>query len=317
MKRHLLIGLSFFFCLAAGNKTFSQTDISMATHWYNRGNYNPASIARTDYIYLFSNVRSQWTGITGAPRVANVQVSGYFNSINSAFGLSAVNDQIGITNALNPMLNYAYRLSNDQSWSLAFGVGLGAFIRTIDISSYSPVNDLDPALMHDVAPQTKPDANIGVEFQNASFIFGLSSTHLFSVFKDSTLFLNANHRYGYAIYKNTRSEMLNYYLGVQVVNRSNIFVVEGNGTVRFKHPTGLSTGSREIFDLGLTYRSTRQLTALFGVNLTENFRVGYAYDQSFITGYNQNGSHEIMLEYRIPFQNAVCKTCRDQQLWYR
>lgn len=317
MKRHLLIGLSFFFCLAAGNKTFSQTDISMATHWYNRGNYNPASIARTDYIYLFSNVRSQWTGITGAPRVGNVQVSGYFNSINSAFGLSAVNDQIGITNALNPMLNYAYRLSNDQSWSLSFGVGLGAYIRTIDISSYAPVTDLDPALLRDVAPQTKPDANIGVEFQNASFIIGISSTHLFSIFKDSTLFLNANHRYGYAIYKITRSEMLNYYLGVQVVNRSNIFVVEGNGTVRFKHPTGLSTGSREIFDLGLTYRSTRQLTALFGVNLTENFRVGYAYDQSFITGYNQNGSHEIMLEYRIPFQNAVCKTCRDQQLWYR
>ena len=317
MKRHLLIGLSFFFCLAAGNKTFSQTDISMATHWYNRRNYNPASIARTDYIYLFSNVRSQWTGITGAPRVGNVQVSGYFNSINSAFGLSAVNDQIGITNALNPMLNYAYRLSNDQSWSLSFGVGLGAYIRTFDISSYAPVTDLDPALLRDVAPQTKPDANIGVEFQNASFIIGISSTHLFSIFKDSTLFLNANHRYGYAIYKNTRSEMLNYYLGVQVVNRSNIFVVEGNGTVRFKHPTGLSTGSREIFDLGLTYRSTRQLTALFGVNLTENFRVGYAYDQSFITGYNQNGSHEIMLEYRIPFQNAVCKTCRDLQLWYR
>ena len=210
MKRHLLIGLSYFFCLAAGNKTFSQTDISMATHWYNRGNYNPASIARTDYIYLFSNVRSQWTGISGAPRVANVQVSGYFNSINSAFGLSAVNDQIGITNALNPMLNYAYRLSNDQFWSLSFGVGLGAYIRTIDISSYAPVTDLDPALLRDVAPQTKPDANIGVEFQNASFIFGLSSTHLFSVFKDSTLFLNANHRYGYAIYKNTRSEILNY-----------------------------------------------------------------------------------------------------------
>lgn len=317
MNKNVVIWILLTCWITSGIRAYSQTDISMATHWYNRGNYNPASIARTGYIYLFSNIRNQWTGITGAPKVANVQVSGYLNSINSAFGLSLVNDNIGLTNAFNPMINYAYRVSDNQTWSLSFGVSVGAYIRTIDFASYAPVTDLDPALLRDIEPQTKPDANIGVEFQNDNFIFGISSTHLFSIGKNSNLFLNDNHRYGFAIYKNTRSEIMNYYLGLQVVNRSNIFVLEGNGIVRFKHPTGLSTGSREIFDIGLTYRSSRQVTALLGVNLTENFRIGYAYDQSFITGYNQNGTHEIMLEYRIPYENAVCKTCRDQQLWYR
>ena len=317
MKKRIFVHFLLFCALLSATKTLAQTDISMATHWYNRGNYNPASIARTNYIYLFSNVRNQWMGVDGAPTVFNVQVSGYVNSLNSAFGLSVVNDKIGITNALNPMINYAYRIADDPNWSLSMGISLGAFIRTIDVSRYSPVSDNDPALYQDVDPTTKPDANVGFEFQNSNFIFGLSSTHLLSLGKTDSIFLNANHRYLYGIYKNTNSDLMNYYIGLQLVNRFNIYVVEGNAIVRFKHPTGLTGGSREIFDVGLTYRSSKQMTALFGVNITENVRIGYAYDQSFITGYNKNGSHEIMLEYRIPSSKAECATCRDQELWYR
>lgn len=289
----------------------------MATHWYNRGNYNPASIARTDYAYLFSNARKQWLGVDGSPTVFNVQASTYNNSLKSAFGISVVNDIIGVSNTFNPMFSYAYRISNDPNWSLSFGLSLGIFNRTIDISKYTPIIDNDPTLYQNVEPTTAPDANVGVEFQNSHFIFGASSAHLFSINKTENIFLNANHRYVYAIYKNTNLDAMNYYLGVQMVNRYNFYVMEGNAIVRFKFPTGLQNGSRELFDIGLTYRSSKQMTALFGVNVTNNFRLGYAYDQTFRTGYNVNGTHEIMLEYRIPLKSAECEACRDQELWYR
>lgn len=314
MKKKLLSVIILFFIPLW---IFSQSDISMATHWYNRANYNPASIARTDYAYLFSNVRKQWLGVEGSPAVFNVQASTYNNSLKSAFGISVVSDVIGITNAFNPMLTYAYRISNDPSWSLSFGLSLGIFNRTIDVSRYSPITVDDQTLYENADPLTAPDANVGVEFQNRYFIFGASSTHLFSINKNENIFLNSNHRYAYAIYKNTNLELVNYYLGVQMVNRYNIYVMEGNAIVRFKFPTGLQNGSRELFDIGFTYRSSKQMTALFGVNVTTNFRVGYAYDQTFHTGYNVNGTHEIMLEYRIPLKSAECEACRDQELWYR
>jgi len=314
MKNKLFIGVVLFILPLCA---FSQTDISMATSWYNRGNYNPASIARTDYAYLFSNMRKQWLGVEGSPSVLNVQVSTYKNSLKSAFGVSVVNDVIGITTSLNPMFTYAYRLSNDPDWSLSFGLSLGVFYRTIDVSRYSPVISQDYALADDVEATTKPDANFGLEFQNKHFIFGASTTHLFSIKKEENLFLNANHRYVYAIYKNTNSDIVNYYIGTQVVNRSNIFVWEGNAVVRFKFPTGLQNGSRELFDIGLTYCSSKQMIALFGVNISNNFRLGYAYNQTFYTGYNRNGTHEIMLEYRIPLKSAECEACRDQEVWYR
>jgi type IX secretion system PorP/SprF family membrane protein len=316
MKRHILFILILIYTFA-GTKAFAQTDISMATHWYNRANYNPASISRTDYIYLFSNTNRQFNGVDGAPVVYNVQASEYINSMHSAFGVSFVSDQIGVTKAINPMLTYAFRLDNGRDWSLSMGLSAGVFSRSVDGTLFEADDVNDNALYYDLEKITKPDANFGMEFQNSHYVFGLSTTHLFSIGKESSLFLNSNHRYGYAIYKNTDSELFNYNFGLQMVNRYNLTVLEANASIRFKHPTGLTTGPREIFDLGLTYRTSHQMTALFGFNITTDIRVGYAYNQSFSTGYTQNSTHEIMLEYRIPSKAAsTCIQCRNYDWYY-
>ena len=60
-----LTGILIIASLLSGVKAMAQADISMATHWYNRANYNPASIARTEYIYIFSDIQEQWVGIDG------------------------------------------------------------------------------------------------------------------------------------------------------------------------------------------------------------------------------------------------------------
>lgn len=317
MKR-LFIRIFIFLCLLVSTKAYAQTDISMTTHWYNRANYNPASIARTEYIYLFANARRQWEGVAEAPEVLNVQASGYIHKYHSAIGISLVSDQIGISKALNPMLTYAYRLAREDSWSLSMGLSAGVFSRSVDGSLYEAVTENDPALYYDLEKTLKPDANFGVEFQSSYFIAGISSTHLFSIKKDSTLFLNANHRYGYAIYKNNDSELINYSLGLQLVNNDNLTVLEGNASVRLKRPTGLLPGPKELFDIGLTYRTSRNLTFLFAVNISSDFRVGYAYDRTFNVGYNSQPSHEIMLEYRIPSKAAsTCLQCKNADEWYR
>lgn len=313
--------LNVYFFLAVyiviGTKVMAQADISMATHWYNRANYNPASITKTDYIYLFSNVRKQWVGINGSPTVFNIQASEYFHSLHSAFGFSMVSDQIGATQAINPMFTYAYRITSDRDWSISMGLSVGVFSRFVDNSLLEAENVNDPTIYSTLEQIIRPDANLGIEFQNRHFIFGISSTHLFSIVKDSTLFLNSNHRYGYVIYKNTDLEFINYNVGLQLVNRYNLTVAEGNLSIRFKNATGLNNGPKEIFDLGLTYRSTNQLTLLFGLNISSNLRIGYAYDKSFMAGYSQISSHEIMIEYRIPSKSAsTCIQCRNADYWY-
>jgi type IX secretion system PorP/SprF family membrane protein len=305
-------------CLTPCKEALSQADISMSTHWYNRAGYNPAFIARTDYLYLFSNVRQQWIGVDGAPTVVNVQVSDYIHNLRSAFGLSFVSDKIGATQVFNPMFSYAFRISNKRAGALSLGLSGGVFYRTVNGSLFEAEVVNDPSINYTSGNMISPDANAGIEFQNTSFIIGLSSTHLFSIGKQDNSFLNANHRYGYIIYKNNKSELFYYKLGLQVVNRYNSNVIEGNVFVRFKHSTGLMQGPREIFDFGLTVRSSRQLTFLLGVLITPNLRVGYAYDHNFIKGYYRNGSHEIMIEYRIFHKAASTRfQCGIAKPWYQ
>lgn len=307
----------FLFLLSTISQIMGQADISMATHWYNRANYNPASIARTDYLYLFSNVRQQWIGVDGAPQVVNFQASVYNSKIKSAFGISLVSDQIGLSQAINPMLTYAYRIADDNNHAFSMGISAGIFSRFVNSNLFQPVEDGDPALNYETDPILKPDINLGFEYQSDYLIAGISTTHLLSVANVDSIYLNANHRYAYLIFKNTNLELLNVYTGLQLVNRSNLNILEANASVRFKDPTGLTKGSRELFDLGITYRTSKQMTFLVGWNISQNFRIGYAYDQSFVTGYNQNGSHEIMLEYRIPIKSAECIPCRNADNWYR
>lgn len=320
MKRRILIIVSIFAMTSISiERAFSQADISLSTHWFNRGSYNPASIARTDYIYLFSNVRAQWTNIDGAPKVLNIQASDYIHSLRSAFGLSLVSDQIGLTQTINPMFTYAFRISNETDWSVSMGISAGIFSRSINGSLFNPVTVIDPSLLYKTENVSNPDANLGAEFQNKNFVIGLSTTHLFSIGKPDNLFLNTNHRYVYFIYKNTDLELFNYDAGLMAVNRNNLTVLEVNGVIHLKKQNGLSNMSNEMLDLGVSYRTSNQLSLMFGINISPNLKVGYAYDQSFIPGYNQNSTNEIILNYRIPSKAAtICEQCRaEQNYWFR
>lgn len=312
MKKLIFILLACIFSI----KSFAQADISMVTHWNNRANYNPASIVRPGYIYLFSNVRNQWAGITGAPKVINFQTSGFSENLNSGFGLSVTADKMGLTQALNPSILYAFRMMDRYENSFALGISAGVFSRSLNGNGYEPETVLDPTLYYEIKRMLRPDANLGFEFQNRHFVAGVSTTHLFSLFTESPDYFISNHRYAYVIYKNTDSELMNYHLSLQCVNRSNLFVAEANAGLRFKNPTGLLSGAIELFDIGFTVRTTKQLSALFGVMLSPDLRVGYAYDHSFIPGFQSHGTHEIMLEYRLPIKEFNCKTCQNNDYWY-
>ena len=191
MKNRSLI-ITIIFITVSIIHAFSQADISMATHWYNRANYNPASIARTDYLYLFSNVRQQWVGVDGAPQVLNFQASVYNSKIKSAFGVSLVSDQIGLSQAINPMLTYAYRIADDNNHAFSMGISAGVFSRFVNSSLFQPVEDGDPILNYDLESTLKPDVNVGFEYQLDYLIAGSSTTHLLSVGNTDSIYVNYN-----------------------------------------------------------------------------------------------------------------------------
>ena len=213
MKLKLLLCFLFLNCFLIVQECFSQADISMATNWYNRANYNPASIAREDYIYIFSDIQKQWLGVGGSPTVFNVQASEYIYNLHSAFGISLVSDNLALTNTINPLLTYAYRIKSLSDWSLSMGLSAGVFSRSVDGSLFEPGIQADPVLYNNLVTTLLPDANAGFEFQSRHLIAGLASTHILSVGKTDNAFLNSTHFYGYFIYKSRRTWSLRRCIG--------------------------------------------------------------------------------------------------------
>lgn len=277
-----------------------QADISGSTHWYNRAHFNPASISRDGFVYLFSNVRKQWTGVEGAPTVYTLQASGFSDEHQSAFGFSVSKDDIGLTTAFNPTLQYAHRVGVTPKLDLSLGIAAGVYSRRVNASLFEAEIIDDPTLDYADERYTSPDANLGIELQGKHFLTGASTTHLFALWKKDDDFLIANHRYAYALYRNSDSELFNITAGVQLSNRRNLTVAEASSIIRFKRPTGLVKGPTELFDLGFTYRSVQELTLITGIHITPNMRLGYTYDFNFSNNIKPGGTHEILLEYRIP-----------------
>ncbi|HKI89687.1 MAG TPA: PorP/SprF family type IX secretion system membrane protein [Draconibacterium sp.] len=300
MKKVLCIisGILFIF----QSNVFGQTEITTTTHWYNRASYNPASIARDGYIYFFSNMRKQWLGTEGSPTVYNFQVSGFSDSKQSAFGISITKDDIGLTTALNPSLQFAHRVKLNRDLDLSFGLSTGVYTRRIKSSAFEAEIINDPVLDYTDQHFTSPDASVGVELQGEYFLCGISSNHLFSLWKPDDLFLISTHNYAYVMYKNTDSDLYNFMTGIKVANWRNFNVVEGTAIIRFKKLTGLVKGPTELFDLGVSFRSIKQLSLITGINITPDTRIGYAYDFDFGNALNKFGTHEILMEYRIPLK---------------
>lgn len=315
MKIRLYI-FALLLAFSSCNHVKAQSDINMATHWYNRAVYNPSTIARPNYAYVFSGYRQQWMGVNGAPKVFNIQASNYFHKWRSALGFSLIADQLGATQVYNPTITYAERISKGQRWSFSMGLSAGIFSRTIDGTKFEAETTLDPSITYERETMLSPDFSAGVEFQTSHFILGLSSTHLQAITKSGSSFLNTNHRYAYLIYKNTVPRSFNYNIGTQVVNRSGLTIIEGNANVRFKKSTGLMDGAKEIFDLGFSYRSSKHLDLIVGINILPNARAAYVYAHSFRRGYNMNRTHEIAIEWRIPNKAASDHNICDNEFWY-
>ena len=311
LKYFYIIFICVFVCQTS---IFAQADINMSTNIFNRANYNPASISRPDYLYIFGSNKTQWIGVEGAPKVLNFQFSDYYQPLHSAFGFSFANDVIGFTSYLNPMLIYSYKITNDENWGLSFGIAGGIFSRSFDRSLIKSTSDNDPTVLNLPENILMPDANLGIEFQTNNLSIGISSTHILSLNSGmENLFLNSNHQYVYAVYEFKPNNSFHYSFGLQVSNRNYLTVVEGTSLLKFLSPTGLrNNSSKEVFDLGFTYRTSNIVTLMIGFYVLPDMRVGYAYDQSFNPNYSTNTTHEIMLEYRIPMKSAhPCGNCNN------
>ena len=288
----------------------AQQDAQFSQYMFNGIYINPAYAGYKEQLNVHAFYRTQWTGITGAPKTMSLAVDAIANDGNVGLALQVSSDRLGAQRNQSVYGNYAYRIkmNADGSSRLAFGLGVGAVQLGIDGAMLNP-NDFE--VNQPVGMQTSliPDARAGVYYSDSRFYAGFSADNLIAQYLDITK--NAFIPQPKPHYYLTAGMLLP--LSYEVSLKPSFLLKDDRGG-----PTSLDLNAFVIFAdkfwIGGSYRTGVKLynksylqkdlsnlnSAVGAIQVfpTENLRIGYAYDFSIgpLQGYS-SGTHEISLGY--------------------
>lgn len=281
-----------------------QQDPMFSQNMNNMAAINPGYAGSNDLVCLTAIARQQWVGIEGAPQTsffnANMPVKPF--GINSGIGLSIINDNYGFNNDLGLSFQYAYRMRAGDG-RLGIGANFGVFNPSINASDWQVFNQDDqsvgpPGDASFFPTKENPfvfDMGLGLFYTYDNLYMGLSTTHLFHsdiTYKGENIQINPDlitHYYMTAGY--------NVQLGNPLFEVIPSFLASSDGKV-----TQLTINANVLYNKkiwgGVSYRTGDALIGMFGLELFNGLRVGYAYDFELnaLRQYS-GGSHELFLGY--------------------
>lgn len=298
MKKVLLhLSLAFCILVTCATASFAQQEPMYSQYMFNGLILNPAYAGSSDGISASAVYRNQWVNIEGAPVTQTLSVHAPFKNDNVGLGFSIVNDKIGVTNNLSFNGMYAFRIKTDRG-VIAMGLQAGLIRHHADYTNVQ------------TNPQGNPDENFsdvqnflmfnfgnGFYYYTDKFYAGLSVPNLFRTKitgggDDAAYYPESSRHYflttGYVFTLNEN---------VKLKPSTLVRVAEG-APVQFDINTNVWL--HNFIGLGASYRSGNTMVGMLEVQVSKQFRIGYAYDHpvSDISRYTAN-THEVMLRFDV------------------
>ncbi|KIA91993.1 membrane protein [Pedobacter kyungheensis] len=321
MKKLIWIIAGAFMLLSQG--VSAQQDAQYSQYMFNGIYINPAYAGYKEVLNVHTFYRSQWTGITGAPRSMSLAVDAIANSGNVGLALQVASDKLGAQNNLSIYGNYAYRIrmNDDGSSRLALGLGVGMVQLGIDGSMLNP-NNPEPNQPVGMQSTIVPDARAGVYFANDKYYAGFSVDNLIATYIDIDRYAfipqPKPHYYLTAGALFPLSE--NFQLKPSFLlkdDRGGPTSLDVNAFLMIKdfiwiggsYRTGVKLYDKSYLQKDLTPRNSA--VAAIQIFPSEKIRIGYGYDFSIgpLQGYS-SGTHEISIAYSFIRQNIRLATPR-------
>ncbi|WP_092467314.1 PorP/SprF family type IX secretion system membrane protein [Winogradskyella thalassocola] len=285
----------------------AQQDPQYTQYMYNMNVVNPAYAGSNEALSIGLLYRSQWIGITDAPKTATLSVHSPVGK-NVGLGLSVISDKIGPVEENNVYADFSYTLNLGGEHRLAFGLKGGATFQNIGLFSdigngYVP--DASDEAFSQNTSNTYLNIGAGAFYYSDNYYVSLSVPNMLkSTYLDVT---NNGQQFEYG------SEVLHYFLSAGYV-----FDLSANTKFKpsflvksaFNAPTSLDLSANFLFhdkfEVGATYRLDDSVGAMANFAVTPDIRIGYAYDYTTSDlNIKSSGSHEIMLLFDLNFSKKV------------
>ncbi len=293
------IGISL---LAVGCFTYThaQQDPQFTQYMYNTSNVNPAYAGSRGVLSVFGMYRTQWVGLDGAPKTANVSVSAPLGESGLGLGVHFTNDRLGAMDENNISVDLSYAVDLNIDYKLAFGLKGTANLLDVDYTKLHIHNTTDPVSQENINNKFSPNLGAGVYLYSDKSYLGFSIPN----------FLTTD-RYDDNDVRTMRQKAHYYLMGGYVFDLSENLKFKPAFLAKAVEGAPLQVDLTanflivEKFTLGGAYRWDASVSALAGFQINDNLFIGYAYDAETtkLARYN-SGSHEIFLRFELFKRNT-------------
>ena len=272
-----LITLSFGVSQAQQVPQFSQ-------NMFNKLANNPAIAGSSESINATVLHRSQWMGFDGAPTTLNLSVDGPFEVLHGGLGLNIVSDAIHEYKNLGLQLSYAYQTDLGHG-QLGIGASAGMFQSGLDGGNLTPAQPEDfPTESGSVG-----DFGAGLYYNTEDVYIGLSTLHINKGDIEGIIKL-ARHYFLLAGYYHEINPLVSLNPSIYLKSDGSTSQVDVNTNIIYNNKMWGGVSYR-IGD----HLLRPELAILTGMNITEDLKLGIAYD--VVLSGVQNNSIEFMLGY--------------------
>ena len=285
----------------------AQQDPQYTQYMYNMNVVNPAYAGSKESLAIGLLYRSQWLGITDAPKTATLSVHSPVGK-NVGLGLSVISDKIGPVEENNVYADFSYTLNLGGEHRLAFGLKAGATFQNIGLFSdigNGFVPDAGDEAFSENTSNTYLNIGSGAFYYTDKYYVSLSVPNMIkSTYLDVTT-NGQEYKYG--------SEVLHYFISAgYVFDFSTEIKFKPSFLIKsaFNAPTSIDLSANFLlydrFEIGAMYRLEDSVGAMANFAVTPDIRIGYAYD--YITSdlnIKASGSHEIMVLFDLNFSKKV------------
>lgn len=278
------------------SKLMAQQESILAFYKTHLNLVNPAFVGVEDETIFTSTLRKQWTGIKDAPETQAVSFMTPLEN-NLSFGVSVVRDKVFIETQTYMSIDFSYKVKLNDDLELFMGVKAGANNYEVNTSGLQTYNiAADPSLGS--ISRMHPNFGAGFYLKHKDYYVSLSTPKMLSSER-------AKNVEGYGTVTTDRTHL--YLSGGYTYQINEEVTFSPSFMFRYVNGAPLSTdftatvNVSELADFGLTYRTDNAIAGMTMFKVSNNFKLGYAYE--YITSKEllgrANGSHELVLRYKL------------------
>ena len=288
MKRILILVLAF---LSAGIVSAQQVP-QFSQNMFNKLANNPGFAGSRGLVATSVLHRSQWMGFDdGAAAVStqNFSVDAELPFLYGGAGLNIVKDNIAQFSNLGVQVSYAYRTELGLG-QIGMGMSAGGFQSGLDGSNLRAADPNDDFIPDAMVTGSALDIGAGIYYNTQDVYVGISSSHM----SESTIAWNDNTEFNL---KRHYFLISGYYYQINPIVSLNpsIYLKSDGSTSQLDINTNVIYNNKMWG--GVSYRLDEGLILLSGMDITEDLRLGIAYDITLINPLGN--SLEIMLGYNF------------------